>query len=295
MSEAAMSQADRFERRSYRVRFEGGCGFALAGIIDRPVRPVSDKPSLESTAVPVVVFSHCFTCNKDLKAITRISRSLAEAGIAVLRYDMTGLGGSEGDFADTNFSTNLADLSAAITFATESIGTVTGLIGHSFGGAASLAIAAGMPGHVHKPIADSVREKIAAIVSIAAPSDTQHLAELLTRMNPEIEHSGRGDVVIGGRTWTIPRKMVEDFRSHQLADHLNRIRSRVLAFHSPVDQTLGYDHALRIASLVEDEDGLPGCSLITLSGADHLLVNHPGDAEYVANVTADFLKRYAPQ
>ncbi|EMI45965.1 alpha/beta hydrolase family protein [Rhodopirellula sp. SWK7] len=295
MSEADLSQSDRFERRSYRVRFENARGTSLAGIIDRPIRPAAITPTLESTSVPVVVFSHCFTCSKDLKAITRISRSLAESGIAVLRYDMTGLGGSDGDFSETNFSTNLADLTAAIEFANDSIGPVTGLIGHSFGGAASLAIAAGMPANDHHPITETIRSQIAAVVSIAAPSDTQHLAALLTRLNPALENNERGDVVIGGRAWTITRQMLDDFRSHQLPDHLNRIRSRVLAFHSPVDQTLGYDHALRIAGLIEDNDGLPACSLITLSGADHLLVNDPRDADYVAELTASFLKRYASQ
>ncbi|EMI57944.1 alpha/beta hydrolase family protein [Rhodopirellula sallentina] len=295
MSDAQSSHTNRFERRSYRVRFENSQGIALAGIIDRPVRPADNAPSLESTAVPVAVFSHCFTCSKDLKAITRISRFLAETGIAVLRFDMTGLGGSDGEFSQTNFSTNLSDLTSAIEFANESIGPVTALIGHSFGGAASLAVAAGMPGRVQHTLSATLRDQISAVVSIAAPSDTQHLAALLTRLNPKLSESDQGDVVIGGRTWTITRQMLDDFRSHQLPDHLNRVRARVLAFHSPVDQTLGYDHALRIAGLIEDEQGLPGCSLITLSGADHLLTDDVRDADYVAELTANFLKRYASQ
>lgn len=283
-----------FQRRSYRVRFEGGSGFELAGIIDRPT--VGDDNDTTSTLLPypVAVFSHCFTCNKDLKAITRISRRLAECGVAVLRFDMTGLGGSEGNFADTNFSTNLTDLAAAIRFAQESLGSVTALIGHSFGGAASLATAAGMPlPHGTPPLSDELRRKLAVVISIAAPSDTKHLADLLQRMNPEIQSQGIGDVQIGGLTWSIRRQMLDDFRAHALPDYLNRVRSRVLAFHSPVDQTLGYDHALRIASLVEDKQGLPGCSLINLSGADHLLIKHPADAEYVAQISASFLQRYA--
>jgi putative redox protein len=287
------------ERRSYRVRFEGGCGFTLAGIVDRPWHAGdpehSDAPEQPDAPLPypVAVFSHCFTCNKDLKAITRISRRLAEHGIAVLRFDMTGLGGSEGDFSQTNFSTNMADLVAAIRFATDTLGHVTALLGHSFGGAASLAITAGLPQPIGDPLSDEMRQRITAVVSLAAPSDTQHLADLLLRMNPEIEQQGQGDVVIGGRTWTIRREMLADFRRHALADYLNRVRAHVLALHSPVDRTLGHDHALRIASLIEDENGLPGCSLITLSGADHLLVNHAADADYVADLSAAFLKRYA--
>lgn len=283
-----------FQRRSYRVRFEGGSGFVLAGIVDRPTLGGENDVTTAPLPYPVAVFSHCFTCNKDLKAITRISRYLADSGVAVLRYDMTGLGGSEGDFTNTNFSTNLADLAAAIRYAEESLGEVTALIGHSFGGAASLAIAAGMPlPQGSPPLSDDLRQKIAAVISIAAPSDTKHLADLLQQMNPEIQRDGIGDVTIGGLTWSIRSEMLEDFRAHALPDYLNRVRSRVLAFHSPVDQTLGYEHALRIASLVEDERGLPACSLITLSGADHLLVKHPADADYVAQVSASFLRRYA--
>ncbi|TWT67516.1 alpha/beta hydrolase family protein [Allorhodopirellula solitaria] len=282
-----------FQRRSNRVRFEGGNGFALAGIVDRPT-PVDEQGSEPAPLpYPVAVFSHCFTCNKDLKAITRISRGLAERGITVLRFDMTGLGGSEGDFSQTNFSTNLADLAAAIRFADESLGPVSALIGHSFGGAASLATAAGMPIPSGISLPEELRLQLKAVISIAAPSDTKHLADLLERMNPEIESQGRGDVVIGGMTWTICREMLADFRSHSLADHLNRIRSQVLAFHSPVDQTLGYDHALRISGLIEDEKGLPGCSLITLSGADHLLIKNPADAELITQMSAAFLHRYA--
>jgi len=242
---------------------------------------------------PVAVFSHCFTCNKDLKAITRISRHLSENGIVVLRYDMTGLGGSEGDFSQTDFSTNLADLTAAIRYSGETLGPVTALIGHSFGGAASLAIAAGMPGPRHESLPETVREKITAVVSIAAPSDTQHLANLLTRMNPKIQTEGRGEVNIGGRTWSIRRETLDDFRTHSLVDFLPKIRAHVLAFHSPVDGTLGYDHALRISSLIADENGLPACSLVTLNGADHLLVNNPADAQCVADITAAFLRRHA--
>lgn len=282
-----------FQRRSYRVRFDGGNGSALTGIVDRPIRPGDAPDSATPPWHPTAVFSHCFTCNKDLKAITRISRRLAEYGVAVLRFDMTGLGGSEGDFADTNFSTNLADLAAAIRFAHESLGPVTALIGHSFGGAASLATAAAMPVQNGTPLSDELRRPITALISIAAPSDTKHLADLLQRMNPEIQSHGRGDVQIGGRTWSIRREMLDDFRSHPLADYLNRIRCRVLAFHSPVDQTLGYDHALRIAGLVEDENGLPACSLLTLRGADHLLIKNPADVEYVCEISASFLRRYA--
>lgn len=282
-----------FIRKSYRVEFEGGSGFPLAGIVDRPVAHSDDATNSSlPDGVPVVVFSHCFTCSKDLKAITRISRRLAELGVAVLRFDMTGLGGSGGDFSNTHFSSNLADLSAAIRFARSELGTVDGLIGHSFGGAASLGIASGIEFETTKPMIDSDRESIGAVITIAAPSDTQHLATLLETMNPAIASEGVGDVVIGGRTWTIRREMTDDFRKHCLADRLNQIRCPVLAFHSPVDQTVSYDHALRIAGLIEDRTGLPACSIVTLAGSDHLFVKHPNDAIFVAETAGAFLRRY---
>src|SRR5690606_16727466 len=137
---------------------------------------------------PLVVLSHCFTCNKDLKALVRIGRALAGAGVTVLRYDMTGLGGSDGDFSHTNFTSNLADLRAAIAWAQATLGPVTGLLGHSFGGAATLALG-GSP--------DLLPASVGGIATLAAPSDTAHLADLMVRMNPAIETQGHGEVEIG--------------------------------------------------------------------------------------------------
>ncbi len=263
-------------RRSYRVKFPGGTRAAgqvnqLAGIVDRPS---------EIATAPVAVFSHCFTCNKDLKVIVRVSRALAAAGIAVLRYDMTGLGGSEGDFSQTNFSTNLADLEAAIRFAERELGHVTALIGHSFGGAASLAAAS------------SHANETAAVVTLAAPSDTQHLAELLSRMDPRIEHEGIGEVEIGGRRYRVTSQMLDDFRSHDLTGMIPSIRAPALLIHSLVDETVSFDHALRVMSLLTAaEDSAAGVSLISLSEADHLLTN-PDDIAFVAAVVAAFIQRH---
>lgn len=290
-----------WQRHSYRVRFANEAGVELAGIVDRPkdaaTHPLPDP-------IPVAVFSHCFTCSKDLKAIARISRFLAGAGIAVLRFDMTGLGGSGGEFSQSNFTTNVSDLSAAVRFARQELGRVTALIGHSFGGAASLAVAAGMASPVqpsgestslnqtNQP-GDDPRSTIAAVVTLAAPSETIHLARLLDQMNPDIQRLGEGDVSIGGRNWTITRQMLDDFRQHALPDQLPHIRCPVMVIHSPDDRTVSYDHALRIAGLIQNSRGEPSCSLLTLDGADHLLVDDPKDADYVAQSTAAFLWRYA--
>ncbi len=261
-------------RKSYRVQFPGGSGFPLAGIVDRP----DDVDSF-----PVAVLSHCFTCNKDLKAIVRISRGLAELGIGVLRFDMTGLGGSHGDFSRTNFTTNLADLESAIRFAGNELGPVSALIGHSFGGAVSLAFA-GSGKSAKQPV----------VVTIAAPSDTSHLAVLLAKMDPEIERSGSGHVTIGGIDWKIDRQMLDDFRSHDLPAAIAKIASPVLLFHSPVDETLSFDHAIRIMGLIQNSltNSAPA-SLISLHGADHLLANQQADIDLVVSITAAFIVRFA--
>jgi putative redox protein len=259
----------------------GGNGFNLAGIVD------SATPQDVGTS-PVVVFSHCFTCNKDLKAIVRISRALAAAGVTVLRYDMTGLGGSDGDFSWTNFSTNVADLRAAIRFANQELGPVTALVGHSFGGAASLAVA-GSPEFVES-------RTIAAVATLAAPSDTQHLADLMDRRNPKIAKEGFGDVEIGGRSWTIRREMTADFRSHRLSDQITRLQKPLMIFHSPADETVDFDQAMRIyqlASLRPSAVTPPPVSLICLEGADHLLATQPEDLQYVTALLAAFFKRHA--
>lgn len=276
-------------RTSYRVQFPGGSGFELAGIVDEP--PLSNDGSREPDAsAPVVVFSHCFTCNKDLKAIVRISRALAVRGVRVLRYDMTGLGSSDGDFSRTNFTTNLEDLRAAIRFAGESLGPVTALLGHSFGGAAALALAGSISLGKEPAFTSSIR----CVVTLAAPSDTTHLATLLSLMNSAIQSEGVGDVVIGGVRWTVRREMLADFRSHDLPDLIAQIRLPLLLFQSPQDTTVGFDHALRIMSLVQSASGGRGAaSLAVLPGADHLLSSAAADIDYVADASAAFIRRYA--
>ncbi|WP_146414381.1 alpha/beta hydrolase family protein [Crateriforma conspicua] len=265
-------------RHSFRVRFDGGAGFPLAGIVDRD----DSHPD-----APVVLFNHCFTCNKDLKAIVRISRRLADAGLTVLRYDMTGLGGSEGDFAQTNFTTNLADLHAAARFAADQLGPVRTMVGHSFGGAASM-MAAG------RRTDDGPLAELACLVTLAAPSDTRHLADLLVHMDGRIESEGRGEVTIGGFRYAIDRQMVEDFRTHDLTAAIASIDLPTMILHSPVDETVGYDQAIRIQTLINQRPGADAlASLVTLAGADHLLVRQSKDLTFVADMIAALVHRYA--
>lgn len=290
-------------RQSRRVRFPGGNGFELAGIVDSPAddffqsaavdRPLSRAAPGGDRPPPVVVFSHCFTCNKDLKAAVRLGRALAGQGITVLRYDMTGLGDSDGRFSDTNFTTNLADIRAAVRFASQTLGPVSGLFGHSLGGAATLALA-GDP--VHRPPA------LAAVACLAAPSDTQHLARLLVQMNPRIAVDREGEVEIGGRRWQITQAMLDDFQRHDLSAAIRQIDVPLLLLQSPDDRTVRPDHALRIqqwaTSGVGDDPtapaaaGNPAVSLVALDGADHLLADNPDDLRLVNELLTAFFWRY---
>ncbi len=259
-------------RRSERVSFPGGSGFELGGILDLPI----DAPKA------TVLFTHCFTCNKDLKAIVRIGRGLAEAGYAVLRYDLTGLGHSRGDFSHTSFSTNQADLLAASRFLSHRLAAPTFLVGHSFGGACSLSLAEQIV---------SVR----GVVSVAGPSDTTHLGDFLERLDPDIGSKGVGTVTIGGRDYVIRQQMLDDFRSHDLPATLRQITKPALLFHSPEDQTLGYEHVLRLFSFLTQRGGYDPepapTSLITLPGADHLLMKNPSDLTFVTATIAAWFDR----
>lgn len=266
------------ETKSYRVKFLGGDQtHQLAGIVDQPVTSEQTAPG------PVVVYSHCFTCNKDLKATVRICRALARSGITVLRFDMTGLGGSEGKYSQTNFTTNLADIAAAVRFADAELGSVTGLIGHSFGGIASLVTAA-TAGQTDLPLS-----KLGYTATLAAPSDTQHLADLLHQMNPAIQTQGHGQVTIGGIKWTIDRQMLDDFRSHDVTRLLPGIRCPVLILHSPVDETVSIDHAIRLMTIIQP---VAPVSFVNLPHADHLLANDPDDLEFVSGLLSAWSHRY---
>ncbi len=241
-----------------RITFENHSGLSLAGIIERP----------EGETRLTAVWAHCFTCTKDLKASVKISRALAEAGIAVLRFDFTGLGGSKGDFSETNFQTNIQDLDAAVHWMVEQTGRVDFVIGHSLGGAAAMSLA------VHLDL-------IPAVVTLASPSDTFHLADVLVGLNPKIETEGVGDVVIGGITHTIKMQMLDTLRSYDLHASVTGLQKPHLILHSPADKTVDYSHALKLFQ----STGGPK-SLVTLNGSDHLLVNRKEDIEEVTNLIA---------
>lgn len=251
-------------RRSKRVFFANAQGVRLCGILDQPTEG----------AWAQAVFSHCFTCTKDLKAIVRISRHLAEQGIAVLRFDFTGLGDSKGQFSDTTFSDNCDDVRAAIQFLDEQGMPPHLLIGHSLGGAAMIAVA---------PDIASAR----AVVTIASPSTTEHLADYLSRSNPDILERGAGEVSIGGRRYLLKRALVDNLTQTDLPAMLARLRLPHLILHPDRDQTLPYWHAERMFALT---GGIK--SMVTLHDSDHLLVDRPDDPAYVASLIVPWFRRY---
>jgi alpha/beta superfamily hydrolase len=246
-----------------RFEFPGARGDRLAAILDRPV----------GDAMAYAVFAHCFTCGKDNLAAKRIAESLALRGIAVLRFDFTGLGASEGEFANTNFSSNVADLIAAADHLRKMHRAPAILIGHSLGGAAVLAAAA--------KIAEAE-----AVVTIAAPSDPSHVAGLFGEHVADIREHGEVEVTLAGRPFRIRREFLEDIAEQRLTERVANLRRALLIFHSPSDDTVAIDNASRIFAAAKHPK-----SFVSLADADHLL-SRRNDAVYVAHVVAAWAKRY---
>jgi len=223
------------------------------------------------------LFAHCFTCSKDLKAAAWINRTLLDKGIGVLRFDFTGLGESEGDFADSNFSSNMEDLLAAAEYLREEHEAPRILIGHSLGGAAVLAAANQVPEAV-------------AVATIGAPSDTKHLREgVLAAAVPEVEEKGEAEVVLGGRSFRVKSKLLDDLAEDHVEKRLKKLGKALLILHSPVDEVVGIDHARRIYLAATHPK-----SFVSLDDADHLLTRE-ADARYAANVLAAWAERYLPE
>jgi uncharacterized OsmC-like protein/alpha-beta hydrolase superfamily lysophospholipase len=243
--------------------FRSAQGRTLAALLDRPDGPVR----------AVALFAHCFTCGKDIKAARRIAEGLKLHGIAVLRFDFTGLGGSEGEFANTTFSSNIDDLVAAADHLREKLAAPAILIGHSLGGAAVLAAA-------HR-IAEA-----RAVVTIGAPCDPGHVAGLLGEHVEKIRAQGEVEVNLAGRPFRIRRELLDDIAEQKLTERIKNLHRALLIFHSPTDATVGIDNASHIFLAAKHPK-----SFISLAGADHL-ISRPSDAAYVANVIAAWAERY---
>jgi putative redox protein len=249
---------------SEKLLFKGGDGVQLAGRLDHAVGP----------ARAMALFAHCFTCTKDVLAASRISARLAQAGISTLRFDFTGLGHSEGDFANTNFTSNIEDLVAAGDHL-RNLGTPpTLLIGHSLGGAAVIAAASRMP-------------EVTCIATIGAPYDPSHVLHQFSDRRAEIEAAGEAEVLLSGATFRIREQFIRDVSEHKLMQALNDLKRALLVFHSPIDDTVGIDNAARIFQAARH----PKC-FISLDDADHLL-RRKSDAVFVADVIAAWMGREA--
>lgn len=223
--------------------------------------------------IAYAVFAHCFTCSKNLKAAVNICRAMSSRRIAVLRFDFTGLGESQGDFAETTFSSEVGDLVAAARFLEQEYAAPALLVGHSLGGAAVLAAAAHIP---------SAR----AIATIAAPYDPAHLRQLLGESAEEIERRGKATAHIGGREFTIGKGLLDDLEAQQPEETLRNLKAALLILHSPLDQVVGIDNATSIFKAARHPK-----SFVTLDTADHLL-SATADSRYAGEVIASWAGRY---
>ncbi len=208
-----------------KIEFPNDDGHVLVGLLEIPPDPVP--------TVRYALFAHCFTCNKDIAAASRISRALAERGIAVLRFDFTGLGNSDGDFANTNFSSNVQDLLAAARKLEADFQAPALLIGHSLGGAAVLAAAPQL-------------SAVEAVVTIGSPATAAHVQHLLSGARGQLEATGEAEVTIGLRRFRIKRQLLEDLEQYGSADHIRDLRRPLLVFHSPLDTIVSIDEAAKI-------------------------------------------------
>jgi putative redox protein len=249
--------------KSQRQEFIGAHGHKLAARLDGP----------DGEVKAYALFAHCFTCGKDVFAASRVAQALTEHGIAVLRFDFTGLGASEGEFANTNFSSNLDDLVAAADFMRQTYQAPQLLIGHSLGGAAVLAAASQMP-------------EVKAVVTIAAPSDPGSIVNMFSQHLDEIAREGEAQVQLAGRPFRIKQQFVEDAGGHNLKVKIAALRRALLVMHAPGDDTVGLSNAMEIFTAAKHPK-----SFISLDSADHLLTRRE-DAVYVANLIAVWADRY---
>jgi len=249
--------------RSEKITFSGTDGNQLAGRLDLP----DGKPEAYA------IWAHCFSCTKDIFAASRVAAGLTAHGIAVLRFDFTGLGTSEGDFANTNFSSNVGDLVAAADHLRENFEAPKVLIGHSLGGAAVLAAAGRVP-------------EAEAVCTIGAPADPAHVAHNFQESRAEIEEKGEAEVLLVGRPFRIKKQFLEDIESQKLERDIAGMKKALLVFHSPTDAIVGIENAAQIFQAAKHPK-----SFVTLDDADHLL-SRKEDAAYVADVIAAWAARY---
>jgi len=249
---------------SIKINFKNRKGQELAALLERPERP----------AVAYALFAHCFTCSKDVFAASRIAKGLAENGIATLRFDFTGLGNSQGDFANETFSSNVEDLVAAADHLRTVFEAPKILIGHSLGGAAVLAAA-------------GLINEVKAVATIGAPADPAHVAHLFKEHIDEIAGDGEATVELMGRSFTVKKAFLDDIAEQKQMERIASLKKALLVMHSPIDAIVGIENAAKIFSAAKHPK-----SFISLDDADHLLTRQE-DAAYAADVLAAWAGRWA--
>ncbi len=247
-----------------KVVFDGSLGVKLAGLLEMPSQP----------PLAYALFAHCFTCGKDIAAASRISRELVAQGIAVFRFDFTGLGNSDGDFSNTNFTSNVQDLIAAAKHLEEHYESPSLLIGHSLGGTAVLNAAGKLNG-------------VRGVVTIGSPAEADHVLHQFACDIDNIERDGQAEVTLAGRKFNIRKQFIDDLRSNSV-QHLASLKSALLVMHSPTDNVVAIDNAEKIYVAAKHPK-----SFVSLDNADHLLSNKQ-DSKYVAATIAAWALRYIP-
>ena len=247
------------------VTFENQNGETLSGILDLP----TEEP------VAYALFAHCFTCSKNLRAASNIARALNDERIAVLRFDFTGLGQSEGEFADTNFSSNVGDLLAAVDFLDRKHGDVSILIGHSLGGTAVLQAAPQV-------------ETAVAVVTIGSPAEPTHVARMFGGHEDSLRARGEAEVDLGGRPFLVKQQFVDDLEQHDVKGTIGKLHKALLVMHAPLDNIVEIDNAAELFVAAKHPK-----SFVSLDSADHLLTNDD-DSRYAGQVLAAWASRYLP-
>ena len=246
-----------------KTEFPGANGDMLAAALEMP----ASSPS------GFVLFAHCFTCSKDIKAARLISKALRDNGFGVLRFDFTGLGSSEGDFANSNFSSNIADLLKAADFMRENYEAPSIIVGHSLGGSAALIAGGQIP-------------EIKAIASIGAPADAIHVAHQFSSALDKIKRDGDATVQLAGRPFTIKRQFIDDLSNQNAIENVRISDKPLLVMHAPLDDTVGIENASEIFIAANHPK-----SFVSLDTADHLL-SDAKDATYAGNVLAAWAARF---
>ncbi len=250
-----------------KISFQNRSGQTLSAWLDMP---------LDGQPHHFVLFAHCFTCGKNLSAVRHISEALTQNGYAVLRFDFTGLGESEGDFADTNFSSNVDDLIDAAAFLEREYRAPGMLIGHSLGGAAVIFAAAKLP-------------SVKAVVTIGAPADPLHISHLVQDSRKELEARGEATVSVGGKPFRIKSQFLHDLESNKMRSVLPELERAILIMHDPFDKIVGIDNARMLFEMAKHPK-----SFISLEGAGHLLPES-ADSLYVGKMISVWALRYLPQ